>query len=301
MMAPGSRADAAPVTWDRLHERSDRKGLTRLAVHLGLLIATGSVVCTTLGSWLLLPAMMLHGVIVIWLFAPLHEGVHYTPFRTRRLNEIVAWMAGAAILRNSTLYRHFHMAHHRFCQDPARDPELAAPKPSTRLEYIVHLSGLPFWWTQIVNAMRVAAGRFDAMPYVPVPARRRVRRSMIAMLGLYGVIAVAAITTDPIPVLVLWIVPAMLGQPALRGILLAEHTGCPEVKDNFNNTRTTFTTWPIRVLMWNMSYHTTHHVNPAIPFHALPTAHVMMRDRVVHRVEGYRRFHAAYIRGLIAR
>src|SRR6185369_5203841 len=111
-------------------------------------------------------------------------------------------------------------------------------------------------------------------------------------------LAVVAVVTDPVPFLVLWIVPAMLGQPALRGILLAEHTGCPEVRDGYQNTRTTLTTWPIRVLMWNMSFHATHHINPAIPFHALPAAHLIMRERIAHQIDGYRRFHAGYIRAL---
>jgi len=46
------------------------------------------------------------------------------------LNELAAWLAGFGILFNATYYRQFHFAHHRYAQEPARDPELlTAPPP----------------------------------------------------------------------------------------------------------------------------------------------------------------------------
>src|SRR5207302_4284466 len=105
-----------------LFERSDRKGLQQLVIHVCLLGATGTGIYFSSG-WLVLPAMILHGMVVAALFAPFHEGVHYTPFKSRRLNEVVAWISGTAIIWNSTWYRCSHAHHHRYCQDAERDPE----------------------------------------------------------------------------------------------------------------------------------------------------------------------------------
>ena len=53
------------------------------------------------------------------------------------------------------------------------------------------------------------------------------------------------------------------------------------------NTRTTITNPAIRALAWNMPYHTEHHVYPAVPFHALPAAHQLIRHRLSVVDNGY--------------
>ena len=66
----------------RLGARSDRKGLRQLGWHLGALAASGILVWSARGSLWLLPAMVGHGVLLVSLFAPLHESIHWTAFRT---------------------------------------------------------------------------------------------------------------------------------------------------------------------------------------------------------------------------
>jgi fatty acid desaturase len=87
--------------------------------------------------------------------------------------------------------------------------------------------------------------------------------------------------------LVYWILPVLLGQPLIRAILIAEHTGCSEGPNGLTNTRTTLTSWPVRLLMWNMPFHAEHHLYPSIPFHALPRAHARIRERLTHLDDGY--------------
>ena len=106
----------------RLYVRSDLQGALRLAVHIALLIGGGTLVHLAWGTWWIAPAWLPQGIFVMALFAPMHECVHYTAFRTRALNDIVAFLCGAAIGTTATYYRHFHLAHHRYTQDPARDP-----------------------------------------------------------------------------------------------------------------------------------------------------------------------------------
>ena len=91
------------------------------------------------------PAIVLHGAVLAFLFCPLHESIHRTAFASRWLNDLVAWICGALLMLPPGYFRLFHFAHHRFTQDPARDPELAVAAPSTLAAYLWRVSGLPYW------------------------------------------------------------------------------------------------------------------------------------------------------------
>src|SRR5258708_26252904 len=61
--------------------RSDLRGATRSAVHLACMAATGTLVWLTLPVWyLLVPAMFVHGITIVMMFAPMHECVHRRAF-----------------------------------------------------------------------------------------------------------------------------------------------------------------------------------------------------------------------------
>ena len=130
-----SRATASPLADPAarkaalrgLAARSDGKGLARLAGHLALLAATGAAVLWSRGGWGLAPALVAHGIALVFLFAPLHETIHRTAFRRRWLNDAVARAAGFLLVLPADYFRAFHLQHHRFTQDPARDPERSAP------------------------------------------------------------------------------------------------------------------------------------------------------------------------------
>jgi len=291
-------APAGPGAMRGLLERSDRKGLARLTIHLGLIALSSAGITFAQRSLLLAPAMIVQGILIAYLFSPLHEGTHYTPFKTRWLNDLVAWLSGAAIIWNASYMRYSHLWHHRYIQDPTRDPELASPKPTNIRRYLRRLSGFDYLRGNIRDQWRILADRFDAMPYVPAAARPAVRRSVLWQLALYAAVA----GWYPVPMLLYWLVPLLLGYPFLLVVLMAEHAGCAESGDNYANTRTTYTAWPLRLIFWNMNYHAEHHVNPAIPFHALPVAHDMMKSRVTHIASGgYLAWTGGYIRKLTAR
>jgi fatty acid desaturase len=51
----------------------------------------------------------------------------------------------------------------------------------------------------------------------------------------------------------------------------------------------------VRFLAWNMPFHTEHHVNPALPFHALPKFHSRERARLKAVSPGYVAFHREWL------
>ncbi|MGH6894680.1 MAG: fatty acid desaturase, partial [Dongiaceae bacterium] len=133
----------------RLSERSDAPGLRHLGGHVGLLVVTGGLIGVSFGTIWLLPAMLAHGVALIFLFAPLHETIHRTAFRSRARNDVTAFVIGVLIMLPREYFRAFHFAHHRFTQEAATDPELATPKPASVRRFLWYVSGLSTWFAAL--------------------------------------------------------------------------------------------------------------------------------------------------------
>ena len=303
------RTVLTPARRRALMARSDRAGLRQLAGHAVAIGLSGCWIGFRLPLWPL--ALPLHGVLLAFLFTALHECVHRTAFATRAWNDAVAAVCGAVLLLSPEWFRRYHLDHHRHAQDPARDPELATPKPRTWPQYLVHVSSLPNWWhsirTLVVNAVgrpgspdRSAPGETQGRrePYVPASAERRVTTESRVLLAVYAAIALGSIATGSFAALTLWLVPLLFGQPVLRLYLLAEHGHCPFVADAFVNTRTTFTNVLVRALAWNMPYHAEHHALPGVPFHRLPDLHRLVQPQLRTTSSGYARFSRDYAHSL---
>jgi fatty acid desaturase len=281
-----------------LSRRSDARGLAQLALHLGVLALTSGAIASSRGTLWLAPAIVLHGIVLDFLFCALHETVHRTAFASRRLNDTVAWITGALLLLPAGYFRLFHFAHHRFTQDPARDPELLTPKPTSLASYLWFVSGLPNWRARLKGTLRHALTGRVREPFVPPAQHRAVVRGARLVWTLYLVVLAVSLVLGRADALYYWILPALAGQPFLRLFLHAEHTGCAHNDDMFANTRTTETNALVRRLTWDMPYHVEHHAYPSVPFHALAQVHALIRDRIEVRAPGYLALHRAFLRAL---
>jgi fatty acid desaturase len=270
-----------------LSRRSNAAGLLQLGGHLLLLAVGAWAIHMARGSLWVWPAMWVYGILLTFLFTPLHECIHRTAFKARALNGTVAFIAGALLLLPAEYFRAFHFAHHRFTQDPARDPELAFPKPANRRAWLWHVSGIPYWIGQGRGLVTRALGRAPETFYKDETQRRAVIREARVMLGVYGVILILSLATGSTVALFYWVIPALLGQPALRLYLLAEHALCPLSEDMLENTRTTHTNAAVRFVAWNMPYHAEHHAHPAVPFHRLPDLHRQLGPHLKMTSPGY--------------
>lgn len=275
------------TTLRQLSSRSDVEGFSRLFLHLAVIGICLALVSASRGGWASIPAMLLLGLALVTLFAPVHECIHATAFRTRTLNHIVAWIVALPTLLNADFYRLFHQAHHRHCQDPQRDPELRPPPPTSKAAFLWRICGAPYWRARIFQLKDIALGRFDAFDYIPESERSAVRRSVLGMLAVYAAAAAASAATGSDAALYYWILPVLLARPFLQLYLLSEHTDCSADDDVMRNTRTTLALWPIRLMMWNMPFHTAHHLYPQIPFHALPKAQKLLADSGMVTASGY--------------
>ena len=284
----------------RLSQRSDARGALQLGIHLALLIATALLVWTSRGQVWLAAALLLHGVVLCFLFCALHECIHRTAFRSRPLNDVVAWLCGALLVLPPGYFRLFHFAHHRYTQNPARDPELALAPPASTAAYCWRVSGLPYWRERLQTSLRHALSGRVSEPFVPAAGAPAVVREARTLWGGYLAIAAASIYLHSAAALLYWIVPALLGQPFLRLFLLAEHTGCALDEDMRANTRTTYSNAALRLLTWRMPYHAEHHSFPSVPFHALPRVNALLAAQWRVTSPGYLALHRALLRQLRA-
>ena len=284
-----------------LSVRSNPRGTARTALHGGVLLLAGAGVALS-GPWTMLPAMLVLGVLQSALFAPIHETMHQTVFRSRRANAVVGWLAACPSGLNWHFYTVFHLAHHRFTQDPERDPELAPPPPSRLDGYLLRVLGVNYWRARAAVIRDCWRGDLSGYAYVPPAAAPRIILSVRAMcVFMLALAAGAGLVWGWWAPLAFWIVPQLLGQPLLRLYLLTEHTECTLDANGLTNTRTVLTNGLIRRLMWNMSFHTEHHLYPSIPFHRLPDAHRAVRNRLTEVQDGYARWHRGYLAGILRR
>lgn len=273
---------------EALNGRSNLKGGLQLAGHLVIMGISGYLWVTNLDHWMLaFPALVVYGFSFASMFAPMHEGSHRTAFANNYLNDALAWFAGLLSFYNSTFYRRYHKWHHRYTQIPGKDPELGDHKPTNFWEYLVEISGLPWWRGKLQTHLKIATGQTQDYPYISEDARNEVIWSVRLQLLVYVAAIAVSIAFGQPWFWLYWLLPTIVGQPILRAILLSEHTGCAHEDNPLTNTRTTLTTFPIQFLMWNMPFHAEHHLYPSIPFHALPAAHITLRPYFAHVDPGY--------------
>jgi len=272
----------------RLYARSDWVGVRQSGGHLALLVAGGWLVLETKGTWWVLPALLLQGILVNALFGAMHESVHYGSFKTRRFADLLAFFSGAAILNNAGFYRHYHMAHHRYTQDPLRDPELVTSgTPRDWGNYLYRVSAIPFFKLRVRDILLFPFGFRGDVTYIHERAWPEVRRWGRWLLALYAVLLVGSILLETDVLLWVWLIPLAVGAPLLRLYLVCEHTLCSNSDDGFANTRTTLSNPLLRFIMWNLPYHAEHHLLPNIAFHHLPEAHRYLRPYLKHLATGY--------------
>ena len=86
---------------------------------------------------------------------------------------------------------------------------------------------------------------------------------------------------------IFWISPQFLGQLFLRLCLLAERKLCALDDHGATYTGKNLMNDAMRLLMWNMPFHTEHHLLPSTPFPCLPAAHAAIPGRIGVLRRGY--------------
>lgn len=263
-----------PKQLRQLCATSDAAGFRQLGSHLGAILATGLLLHATLGSWLVVPVFLAHGVLLNFLYAGQHELSHWTVFRTRRLNEVFGRLFGFVVFYPRDFDQIQHGAHHRHTQEWARDGELARDRYDLA-SYALWMFGPTYWYTRWRRIVRFTFG-IVTEPYIPAARHADViREARLHLLG-YAVIAALSVAFHSWAAALYWLAPMLATKVVHQLQNTIEHLGLPHAPDILSNTRSTRTNAVMRWVCWNMQYHTAHHAFPGVPFHRLPALHAAL-------------------------
>ena len=162
--------------------------------------------------------------------------VHNTAFETRFLNTCFAHLLGFECFRGAKWFWCFHWTHHRFTNDPSKDPELSGESvdlddPTKSLSgYLQFISGYPFGFERVVRMARTVCYN-DVDPWVvdkPETTQRVVRMEAACYLFGYSCVFLVSLLrpTIGIKVVLLWMLPHCIGAGHLRLYQFAEHRAC---------------------------------------------------------------------------
>lgn len=287
---PSGRA-LTPAQLKELSVKSNLPGAVRSLSHFGAIALAGTLlwlVMNRYGFVFAIPLILIQGYLVAFLFMPVHEAAHKTVFRTRWLNSVLGHAASLTIMYPLEYYTLFHWDHHRFTQDPERDPELMfATVPTSDTQLAIAYSGIVYLFKRVRLMFRHAITGQVVVPWIPENKRALVVREARLYTLVYVVLLAGSIALSSMLLLWVWLLPLVVGQWFLRPYLFAEHTGCDHTRSAFENTRTTYTGQLMKWFTWNMPFHVEHHAYPSVPFHALPKLNAIVDNRIAYRGRGY--------------
>lgn len=266
---------------DLSQAKSNTKGFLQVGFHFALVL---------LANFLPVPfppvlSLLITAFVSSFYFNGMHETIHRTAFASNILNDVFAHLFGFLCFRPARHYYYYHWQHHRYTGNPELDSELQSgflDFPVTNVwGYLLYLSGLPFWLDAISTTVKHACGVCPESYLTNERARREVTTEARIYLALYALIGTLAVASGQssirLPILRLWVLPSLLGQPFLRFYLLAEHRGRKNSPIIYENTRSIIGTNGLyRQLAWQMPYHIEHHAWPTVPFHKLARAHELL-------------------------
>ena len=280
-----------PAQLKELSMKSNLPGAVRSLSHFGAIALAGTLLWMVLnryGFLFAIPLILIQGYLVAFLFMPVHEAAHKTVFRTRWLNSVLGHAASLTIMYPLEYYTLFHWDHHRFTQDPERDPELMfATVPTSDTQLAIAYSGIVYLFKRVRLMFRHAITGKVVVPWIPENKRALVVREARLYTLVYVVLLAGSIALSSTLLLWVLLLPLVVGQWFLRPYLFAEHTGCDHTRSAFENTRTTYTGQLMKWFTWNMPFHVEHHAYPSVPFHALPKLNAIVDNRIEYRGRGY--------------
>jgi len=287
MNAPESLPEPALLSAQEAHwlrERSSLRGI-------GLVLHAWGVIFAAMAAFALWPnplsfmlAMMLIGSRQLGLAILMHDASHRLLMDQPRLNDWVGhWLCGAPVGASLTLYRPYHLSHHRHTQQEA-DPDLglSAPFPISRrslrrkvMRDLLGITGYQRRAAQLRAAMGTAVG-WRARLHTLWQAEKAFLISNVLLWALLSLIGQGVLFW------VLWVLPLLTWYQLVSRLRnIAEHAVVGPADDPLRNTRTTLANPLMRMLLapyW-VNYHLEHHLFVFTPCWKLPKAHRLMRDK----------------------
>jgi fatty acid desaturase len=267
--------------WGRLTARSTWRGLF-LVAHAWALIAAASAMVAIWPNpltWLL--AVMIVGGRQLGLAILMHEASHGTLHPNPRVNFFFGeYLCACPVGADLTLYRPYHLTHHRFTQQD-EDPDLALSRPfpttraSLRRKIIRDLTGQTFFKQRVKPLLGIGGGG-NAFIGETGRAQRRFLAATAAIFLIYWACGAALWFFG------VWVVAFATWYPLVTRIRnVAEHACTDRAPDPFTVARTTRANWLERLFIapYYVQYHAEHHLFIAVPCYRLPRLHSLLAEQ----------------------
>ncbi|MEN0060655.1 MAG: fatty acid desaturase [Myxococcota bacterium] len=187
-------------------------------------------------------------------FTPMHDSAHRAVGRAPWLNGLIGRVCATILLVPYGAFRHIHLTHHRYTNDPERDPDLySGTGASWQLPFRWMTQDL-YYYVRYVQAGRPAAELLEAA---------------FTVVGLIALVTTLGLSFGWTPVLLGWVLPTRLAVTFLAFAFdyLPHHPhAVPAAEDPYQATRVIDRPWLTPVLLFQ-NYHLIHHLYPAIPFY----------------------------------
>jgi len=264
-----------------LRERSDWMG-AYLVLHAWGVIALAMAFFVAWPNPLsFLVAVVVIGGRQLGLAILMHDAAHRALFKNTWLNDTLgAWLCGWPVGASLSLYRPYHLSHHRHTQQK-EDPDLilSAPFP---------ISPSSFWRKMRRDILGITGyqrrmATFRMEMGVDPSRLQRIRNLFqaekyfaLTNLAIFAICAAAGVWWA---YLALWLLPLLTWYQVISRIRnIAEHAVVGDNDDRLRNTRTTLTNWGMRMVLapyW-VNYHLEHHLFVFTPCWKLPAAHRLL-------------------------
>ncbi|PVE07340.1 fatty acid desaturase family protein [Limnohabitans sp. Rim28] len=214
----------------------------------------------------------------------MHDAAHRALFKNTWLNDkLGAFLCGWPVGASLTLYRPYHLSHHRHTQQP-EDPDLilSAPFPITRQSFwrkmrrdILGITG----YQRRMEFFRMEMGD-DPKPWQRLNKLMAAEKYFfVSNVLIFAVTAAAGVWWA---YFALWLLPLLTWYQVISRVRnIAEHAVVGDNHDRLRNTRTTLTHWGMRMVLapyW-VNYHLEHHLFVFTPCWKLPAAHRMLIEQ----------------------
>jgi Na+-transporting NADH:ubiquinone oxidoreductase subunit F len=269
-----------PVPHDvmrQLTRRRNARVTVDAAVWISLIVLSGVVAASVLGSWWAVPAFATYGMLYGGASdARWHEHGHGTALQSRQANLALYHIASFMLLREPTMSRWTHVRHHSDTIVVGRDPEIILRRPPNLAVWALNLVNLVNGPHSLARICAHATGWLsdEEISIVPTTERRRVIIEARIYLTILAAVVATCLATRSITAALLVGLPSFYGAWLVHLLNITQHAGLPENALDHRQVARTMLLNPIgRFLYLNMNYHIEHHMYPAVPYHQLPRLH----------------------------
>ena len=309
-------ANADDLNWEEVHRalvplmRADnRTNIKYIALEWGMLIALLGSCGWAYHAWadgrlatpgfvpLAALGILAIGAVQHRLSGLAHDASHYTLFRNKWANELASdWLLMFPLMAMTQRFRASHLGHHRFVNDPVRDPDavrlnspVPEPFPTTKRRFWHRYVFSSLFWPPtllryLYGQARNANAETDEGPKIRSLYTFKQGRIMRTAFWLTTMALVFATHNFPV-FLLIWVLPLLTAYPFLMQLReIAHHSNAPD-DGNFTNSRI-FLTHPLldfSVFNYGQAFHVTHHLFAMLPHYRIAQAHALLMRHKPYR------------------